>query len=134
LRTGARAGVGWAGRALSGGGGRRGGNPRAGGARQGDNVRGTTGVPHAGVPAYLNAMDVLAAPSQTTRRWREQLGRMLIEAFACGVAVIGSDSGEIPYVVDKAGVIAPEADSATWCALLRELLTDSGRRSELAAR
>ena len=49
-------------------------------------------------------MDVLCAPSQTTARWREQFGRMLIEAFACGVAVIASTSGEIPHVVGDAGI------------------------------
>ena len=38
----------------------------------------------------LNAMDVLCAPSQTTPRWREQFGRMLIEAFASGVPVVAS--------------------------------------------
>jgi glycosyltransferase involved in cell wall biosynthesis len=39
-------------------------------------------------------MDVLCAPGQTTPHWREQFGRMLIEAFACGVPVLTSDSGE----------------------------------------
>src|SRR5262249_46578700 len=53
-----------------------------------DRVRVVTGVPHDAVPPYLCAMDMLVAPSQTTRRWREQLGRMLIEAMACGVPVI----------------------------------------------
>ena len=55
-----------------------------------------TGVTHPEMPAYLNAMDVLCAPSQTTTRWREQFGRMLIEAMACGVPVLASHSGEIP--------------------------------------
>ena len=62
-----------------------------------------TGVAHDDVPEYLNAMDLLCAPSQTTARWREQFGRMLIEAMACGVPVVASRSGEIPYVVGDAG-------------------------------
>src|SRR5205823_5423875 len=64
-----------------------------------DRVRVCTDVRHGEVPQYLNAMDVLVAPSQTTPQWREQFGRMLIEAFACGVPVVGSDSGEIPHVI-----------------------------------
>ena len=80
----------------------------------GDRVRVVTTVQHDDVPAYLNAMDVLCAPSQTTPRWREQFGRMLIEAFASGVAVIASDSGEIPYVVADAGVLVPEDDPSQW--------------------
>ncbi len=121
-------------RALFVGGGRLERELRAWAARHGDRVRVVTGVPHDGVPRHLNAMDVLAAPSQTTRRWREQLGRMLIEAFACGVAVLGSDSGEVPHVIADAGLVVPEADEAAWEAALAHLLDSPARRADLAAR
>jgi glycosyltransferase involved in cell wall biosynthesis len=98
-----------------------------------DRVRVVTGVPHEGVPAHLCAMDVLAAPSQTTPRWREQLGRMLIEAMACGVPVVGSDSGEIPHVIGDAGLVLPEADAAAWAAGLASLLESPARRAVLGA-
>jgi glycosyltransferase involved in cell wall biosynthesis len=96
-----------------------------------DRVRVCTDVQHDAVPAYLNAMDMLCAPSQTTTRWREQFGRMLIESFACGVPVIGSDSGEIPHVVGDAGLIVGESDEVGWRKALEELLTDPIRRCEL---
>jgi glycosyltransferase involved in cell wall biosynthesis len=96
-------------------------------------VRVVTGVPHEQVPEHLNAMDILAAPSQTTPKWKEQLGRMLIEAFACRVAVVASDSGEIPHVVGDAGRVVPEADEAAWAAALDELIADASVRSALAA-
>jgi glycosyltransferase involved in cell wall biosynthesis len=89
---------------------------------------------HDEVPAYLNAMDLLCAPSQTTRRWREQFGRMLTEAMASGVAVIGSDSGEVPFVIGDAGVVVPEADVAAWRRAIEALLGDPARRAELAER
>lgn len=101
--------------------------------RHGDRVRIVGGITHDAVPAYLNAMDLLVAPSQTTRKWREQFGRMLIEAFACGVPVVGSDSGEIPYVIGDAGVIVGERDEAGWCRTLSELLESPARRAALAA-
>lgn len=107
---------------------------RAWAATQEDRVRIVTGVKHDEVPAYLNGMDILAAPSETTPRWREQLGRMLLEAFACGVAVVGSDSGEIPFVVDDAGLVLPEKNEATWIAGLARLLDNPTERAELAAR
>lgn len=91
-------------------------------------------VGHDQVPAVMNAMDVLCAPSQTTAAWKEQFGRMLIEAFASEVAVVGSDSGEIPYVIGEAGRVLPEADRAAWTSCLDELLSDEGVRRELAAR
>jgi glycosyltransferase involved in cell wall biosynthesis len=86
------------------------------------------------VPRYLNAMDVLCAPSCTTPRWREQFGRMLVEAFACGVPVIGSDSGEIPHVLGDAGLVAREGDEAAWGRALAGLLESPARRGELAVR
>ena len=107
---------------------------RTWGARYGDSVRVVTGIAHDEVPAYLNVMDILCAPSQTMPNWREQLGRMLIEAFACGVPVIASDSGEMPYVVKDAGVMVRERDEKKWARELAELLENPARRAELSAR
>ena len=121
-------------RALLVGGGAMEGALRAWAARHGDRVRIVTGVAHGDVPRHLAAMDLLCAPSRTTPRWREQLGRMLTEAMACGVPVLGSDSGEIPHVVGGAGVIAPEDDAAAWTRAIDALLADPARRAELAAR
>ncbi len=95
-------------------------------------LRIANGITHDQVPRYLNAMDVLCAPSQTTPRWREQFGRMLVEAFACGIPVMASRSGEIPYVVGEAGCLLAEDDAAAWRAELGRLLENSGRRRELA--
>jgi len=121
-------------RALFVGGGPLEGELRAWGEKYGDRVRIVSGVPHNKVPAYLCAMDVLAAPSQTILRWKEQQGRMLIEAFACGVPVVGSDSGEIPYVIADAGRVAAEADTAAWVSALGELVENPAARAELATR
>ncbi|MFY2564147.1 glycosyltransferase family 4 protein [Corallococcus terminator] len=121
-------------RALFVGGGPLEGDLRAWAARQGDRVRVLTGVPHDGVPRVLNAMEVLCAPSQTMPRWKEQFGRMLSEGFACGVPVLGSDSGEIPYTVGDAGLVLPEADAAAWTRALADLLESPARRQELATR
>lgn len=107
---------------------------RAWAGRHGDRVRICNSVLHAEVPAYLNAMDVLCAPSQTTARWKEQFGRMLVEAFASGVAVIGSDSGEIPHVVGDSGLVVGEADEQGWVRAITELLEDPAKRADLAAR
>ena len=91
-------------------------------------------VTHDEVPEYLNAMDVLCAPSQTTPQWREQFGRMLIEAMACGVPVLASRSGEIPHVVGDAGLLLPEDDEAAWAAALRRVIAEPGVRREMADR
>ncbi|HZT76362.1 MAG TPA: glycosyltransferase family 4 protein [Vicinamibacterales bacterium] len=110
------------------------GELRAWAAAHGDRVRIASDVAHDRVPAFLNALTVLCAPSQTTPTWREQFGRMLIEAFACGVPVVASDSGEMPFVVQEAGVIVPEADGGAWTRALESVLGDAARRCELATR
>ncbi|MGL6075786.1 MAG: glycosyltransferase family 4 protein [Fimbriiglobus sp.] len=101
--------------------------------KQGEHVRVVTGVRHGEVPAYINAMDMLVAPSQTTPSWCEQLGRMLIEAFAVGIPVIGSDSGEIRYVIGDAGLVLPEADISAWTNAIGGLLDSPGERIRLGA-
>lgn len=107
---------------------------RAWATRHGDRVRICTDVTHDLVPAYLNAMAVLCAPSQTTPRWREQFGRMIIEAFAAGVPVIGSDSGEIPFILNQAGIVVGEKDVSGWTTAIRDLIVDPRLRAELAER
>ena len=89
---------------------------------------------HDDMPAWMNAMDVLCAPSRTTPGWREQFGRMLIEAMACGVPVIGSNSGEIPHVLGDAGIVAREGDVDDWRDALDRVLGTPGIRRELIQR
>jgi len=124
--------TGW--RALFVGGGALEAELRSWAAKNGDRIRIVTGVKHGQVPCYLNAMDILAAPSQTTPHWREQFGRMLVEGFSCGLPVISSDSGEIPYVVGDAGWVVPECDQAAWVSALSELLDSPSLRHEMSQR
>ena len=93
-----------------------------------------TNVPHVEVPAYLNAMDLLAAPSQTTPFWREQFGRMLIEAFACGLPVLASKSGEIPHVVADPAQLLNESDLPAWTSALATLIDNPTLRQSLSRR
>ena len=92
------------------------------------------GVTHDEVPAYLNAADILCAPSQTMANWREQFGRMIIEGFASGLAVVGSDSGEIPYVIGDAGIVVGEQDQASWVRTLERLIDNESLRTDLGER
>ncbi len=89
---------------------------------------------HDGVAGYLNAADVLCAPSQTMPDAREQFGRMIIEGFSSGLAVVGSDSGEIPHVIGDAGIVVGERDEAGWVRALERLIEDESFRSDLATR
>ena len=48
---------------------------------------------------YYNCLDGFILPSQTTVLWKEQYGKVLAEAMACNISVIGSSSGAIPQVL-----------------------------------
>jgi glycosyltransferase involved in cell wall biosynthesis len=76
-----------------------------------ERVRWLGAIPSAHVGEFLRQLHVLVLPSRTTPRWKEQFGRVLVEAMACGVPVIGSDSGEIPRVIGDAGLVFAEGDA-----------------------
>lgn len=86
-------------------------------------------LPHERMPQGLQAMDLLTLPSRSRAGWREQFGRILVEAMACGVPVLGSDSGAIPEVIGRWGLVFPEGDVAALSRGLREALR---RRAALA--
>ena len=84
---------------------------------------------------YLQCMDTFVLPSRTTRRWKEQFGRVLIEAMACGIPVLGSDSGSIPSVVgDAGGGLIFQEDNVDECAdAIARLACDSELRNRLSS-
>ncbi|MEM9264887.1 MAG: hormogonium polysaccharide biosynthesis glycosyltransferase HpsO [Cyanobacteria bacterium P01_F01_bin.13] len=105
-----------------------------------ERIRWIESVPHDAVPDYINRMDTLVLPSETTYEfktltsvgWKEQFGHVLIEAMACQVPVIGSDSGEIPYVIDDSGLVFPEGNHEVLADRLRQLIQQPEQQQALA--
>ena len=99
-------------------------------------------VPHAKVYRYINVMNTLVLPSETTYKfktltaagWQEQFGHVLIEAMACQVPVIGSDSGEIPNVIGAAGLVFPEGNVVALRDRLMQLIDDANLAQALGQR
>jgi glycosyltransferase involved in cell wall biosynthesis len=91
-------------------------------------------VAHDVTPRYLAALDILVLPSETRPNWKEQFGRVLIEAMACGVCVVGSDSGEIPTLIKASGGgrVFPEAKPEALAEVLQELIRDENQRRTFA--
>lgn len=87
-------------------------------------------MPSESLAKYVNCMDVLAVPSVTTPHWKEQYGRVIGEAMACGVPVVGSDSGAIPEVIASAGLVVPEGNISALAEALQTAIFDEERRPE----
>jgi len=92
-------------------------------------------IPYEDMPAFLKSLDILVLPSVTILpQHREQFGRVLVEAMAAGVAVIGSSSGAIPEVIGDAGLVVPERDPAALAGAIDRLLKDRYQRQALVER
>lgn len=100
----------------------------------GSRVRVIDDISHDEMATGYAQLDVVALPSHTTPSWKEQFGRVIVEALWCGVPVVGSDSGEIPWLIEKTGggLVFPEGDAEALAARLADLRASPERRRELA--
>lgn len=97
-------------------------------------VRFVSQVPPEKVVEYMNVFDLFVIPSLTTSFWKEQFGKVIAEAMACGVPVIGSDSGAIPEVIGAAGLVTPEGDPRALADAIWALRENPEKRKELSAK
>jgi glycosyltransferase involved in cell wall biosynthesis len=86
-----------------------------------DRVVFTGRVAHEDVGAFLSGLDVLVLPSRSMPGWKEQFGRVLVEAMSRGVIPIGSATGAIPEVIGDAGFTFPEGDALALAGILNDL-------------
>lgn len=56
---------------------------------------------HNQMPDYYNAVDLVVLPSIENRNFKEQYGRVLVEAMSCETLVIGSNTGAIGEILDN---------------------------------
>jgi len=81
---------------------------------------------------FYRQLGAFVLPSRSMPNWQEQFGRVLIEAMACAVPVVGSDSGEIPNVIGDAGLVFPEDDVESLAGQLQRLSDEPALREKLA--
>jgi len=99
-----------------------------------DRIKFIDTLPHETIPEVMNSLDLMVLPSHTTATWKEQFGQVLIEAMACGVPVVGSNSGAIPEVIGDCGLIFREGDARALAKAIMKLASDNALRRRLAAK
>ncbi len=83
------------------------------------------------MPEVYRSADLVVMPSLPTPYWTEQFGFNLVEAMACGRAVLSTRSGSIPSVVGTAAVLVPPYDPGALAAEVTRLVEDAASREEL---
>lgn len=80
------------------------------------------------VVRLLSQVDVLAVPSQS----QESFGYMALEAMYCGLAVVCTDVGGLPEVVEngRTGWVVSRTNAIAFARALADLLSDPVRRHE----
>jgi glycosyltransferase involved in cell wall biosynthesis len=73
------------------------------------------------IPSLLAGAAFLVHTSEV-----EGLPNVVLEAMACGRAVVATDAGDVPYLIDdgKTGFVVPREDEAALISRIRTLLTD----------
>src|SRR5262249_54797554 len=89
-------------------------------------------VPTHEEPREMERLDGLVLPSPTLPNWKNQFAPVLPEAMSCETPVIGSSSGEIPYVIGDAGLVFKEGDAQELSACVKRLLGDPVFYADLA--
>jgi D-inositol-3-phosphate glycosyltransferase len=95
-----------------------------------DVVRFVGPIPHAEIPVYYRAADVLVVCSHS-----ESFGLTALEAHACGTPVVGTPVGGLSFVVsdERSGYLVDTRDPAVFAAPLKTLLSDRSLRAEFGA-
>src|ERR687890_721986 len=85
-------------------------------------------VPNAALPPYYRAAAVSVIPSL-----EEGFGIPAAEAMGCEVAVVASDAGGLPEVVENGvtGLVVPRGDSKALAQAIGSLLSDPQRRRQM---
>jgi glycosyltransferase involved in cell wall biosynthesis len=90
-------------------------------------IRGS--LPPEGVVAAMRSLDLVAVPS----RWLETGPLVVLEAFAAGTPVLGSNLGGIAELVTDGvdGILLPADDVAAWAETVAALAADRARLDAL---
>lgn len=88
-------------------------------------------IPYEKMSEVYKLADIFVMPSKTTKTWEEQYGMVLIEAMASGLPIVAYNSGAIPELLGKAGIIVPEGNILQLFKHLKQLVEQPTKRMKL---
>jgi len=91
-------------------------------------------VDHDELPSWYRSLDVLVVPSIDQPNVREQFGRVIVEAMACGTPVIATDVGAFPDVAGDAAVIVPDGDARALADAIERVRDQPELRAQMSER
>jgi glycosyltransferase involved in cell wall biosynthesis len=100
-------------------------------ARIDDRVRLTGRIPHADVPAYLQAMDVGVAPYRRQPMFYFSPLKV-VEYLAAGLPVVATSQGELDELIGSAGLLVAPGSVAALAAALHRLVTNPALRASMS--
>ena len=81
---------------------------------------------------YFNCIDLLVVPSKTTPSWKEQFGKVVIEAMIIGKPVLVSDSGNLPSLVVGSEQVFSEGNATELAGKIKLFRNNRNLVEELA--
>ncbi len=88
-------------------------------------------VPHADVPGYIAAADVVVACFEDNEQVRCKSPLKIVEYMASGKAIVASRVGEVPGMIGDTGLLVDPGSSESVFVAVNKLLDDQGLREML---
>jgi len=89
-------------------------------------------LPYQKIQNEYQKADIFCLPSRETKTWAEQYGMCLIEAMACGLPIVTTNSGAIPEVVGDAALIYHYSNVKELKTNLEKLISSETLRQTLS--
>lgn len=96
----------------------------------GENIA-VTSIDYASIQLVYQSADLFFLPSRTTSTWEEQYGMALVEAIACGLPIVTTDTGAISEVVGTSANLVVEGDVAAMVKSINHLLLSKSEKAKL---
>jgi glycosyltransferase involved in cell wall biosynthesis len=90
-----------------------------------DRLKMTGYVAPSEVVNYMSTIDCLVVPSRTTNDWVDTFPNVLAQGMTLGIAVIGSNSGAIPFMIGDNDLIFEEGKIEEMSFLIEKFINDN---------